>query len=220
MVPPAKPAASSVRTTSTVPATPSGRARPLAFQALLMMGGKPKAPLPAANARVPDLAKSPHGLGHAHGHAQAHPHASKALPEEKSLAAGSKPIAGSAEDEKPKAKPKASASDKESDLLDPSMRLSAQLAPPLASAPPAATEHLARRARVSLEELVPQVLRRIAWGGDRTKGSVHLELTSGDKVTVHAEGRRVRVEVDGNADLERRIGSRLRAAGIEVEGVR
>jgi hypothetical protein len=105
------------------------------------------------------------------------------------------------------------------DLLDPATRVSAQLAPPLASASAPATEQVTARARVSLEELVPQVLRRIAWGGDRLKGSVHLELTSGDKVTVHAEGRRVRVEVSGNGDLERRIGSRLRAAGIEVEGV-
>ena len=101
------------------------------------------------------------------------------------------------------------------------MRVTAQLSPPCTSAPAAHLDEVATsRSRVSLEELIPQVVRRIAWGGDRTKGSVHLELTSGEKVTVHAEGRRVRVEVEGNEDLERRIGSRLRAAGIEVEGVR
>jgi hypothetical protein len=122
------------------------------------------------------------------------------------------------DEDKPKPTPKRP-TDAAADVLDPATRLAAQLAPPLTSAGAPATEQVTSRARVSLEELVPQVLRRIAWGGDRTKGSVHLELTSGDEVTVHAEGRRVRVEVSGNSELERRIGSRLRAAGIEVEGV-
>jgi hypothetical protein len=110
------------------------------------------------------------------------------------------------------------------DVLDPSTRITAHLAPPIAGTPACAplADPVMHASRVSLEELVPHVLRRIAWGGDRTKGTVVLELVSGETITVHAEaeGRLVRLEVEGNADLERRIGSRLRAAGIEVEGVR
>ena len=64
------------------------------------------------------------------------------------------------------------------------------------------------RARVSMEELLPLVVRRIAWGGTT--------------VTVHADGNRVRVEVGGAGDLEairERLESRLRGAGIDVESV-
>lgn len=119
-----------------------------------------------------------------------------------------------------KAKVKEDPKTRDHDLLDPTARITAHLAPPVVSPSSTPAAETVTRSRVSLEELIPQVLKRIAWGGDRTKGSVHLELTSGEKVTVHAEGRRVRLEVEGNADLERRIGSRLRAAGIEVESVR
>jgi len=120
------------------------------------------------------------------------------------------------EERKPRERKKA-----DIDPLDPAVRSSAQLAPPLASTSfVTKSEEVTQRSRISLEELIPHVVRRIAWGGDRAKGSAVLELTSGDRITVHAEGRRVRVEADGNVELERRIESRLRAAGIEVESVR
>jgi hypothetical protein len=188
MVPPAKPAASLVRTPKARP----GQARPLAFKALLMNAAKPKPP-PATAA--PPGVRSPERAAVTTSHP------------------GMKPVV---DEERPKPKTKPT----EADILDPTTRITASLAPPIPSAIAGPTEQVTQRARVSLEELVPQVVKRIAWGGDRTKGSVHLELVSGEKVTVHAEGRRVRVEVEGNEDLERRIGSRLRAAGIEVEGVR
>lgn len=211
MVPPVKPAAPPVRT-SAPPAASAPRDRLLAFKALLMAPAKPKPAAPPPKPAVRGAETPSPG--------KAASHAAKAGPDDKrSAGVGAKPLA--IDDEKPKtAKAKPTVGDKEGELLDPSTRLAAQLAPPLASSAPTTAEHVTQRARVSLEELVPHVLRRIAWGGDRTKGSVHLELASGDKVTVFAEGRRVRIEVDGNPDLEARIGSRLRAAGIEVEGVR
>jgi hypothetical protein len=79
-------------------------------------------------------------------------------------------------------------------------------------------------ARVSMEELLPQLVRRIAWAGDRRRGSVQLELGAahaGTVVTVHADDGRVRVEVGGpDADgLRERIGERLRARGIDLESL-
>lgn len=125
-----------------------------------------------------------------------------------------------------KKKPRADAIDP----LDPSFRSAAHLAPPMSTplAPSAATAdaEVGARARVSMEELLPLVVRRIAWGGDRTKAAVHVELATGafagTTVTVHAEGKRVRVEVGGAGDLDairQRLESRLRGAGIDVESV-
>jgi hypothetical protein len=118
------------------------------------------------------------------------------------------------------------------DWLDPSARHAAQLAPP-GLAPggiPAfngstASEPL--RAR-SLEELIPALVRRIAWAGDRNKGTVRLELGAGlyagTTVTVHADGGRVRVEIGGSEgpELDRlraRLDTRLRGHGLDVESV-
>ena len=88
---------------------------------------------------------------------------------------------------------------------------------------PPAFQEIAPRARVSLEELLPQLVRRIAWAGDRKHGSVQMELGAGryagTTVTVHAEGGRVRVELRG-ADVEElraRIDARLERCGIDVE---
>lgn len=115
------------------------------------------------------------------------------------------------------------------DPLDPSVRTTAHLGPPMIAPPPALepgapAQEVTSRARVSMEELLPLVVRRIAWGGDKTKAAVHVELGTGSfagtTVTVHAEGRRVRLELGGAGDLDAlraRLESRLRAAGIDVE---
>jgi hypothetical protein len=123
------------------------------------------------------------------------------------------------------------------DALDPAARRAAQLAPPPVFADPAGVPVTASpaggdpgasvpRARVSMEELLPQLVRRIAWAGDRRRGTVQLELGagahSGTVITVHAEGGRVRVEVDGAGDLSAlrsRIDARLAKSGLAVEGV-
>lgn len=207
MIPPPKPAAPAASPLRTPPKPPA-EARATAFKALLMRLGKPKIPAQKASPMATSQKPSPEKLEKGSAPPKGTPGTAGVGEEKRAVA----------DEEKPKARPKASPT--EADLLDPTTRITAHLAAPIAPSQLASVENVAGRARVSLEELVPQVLRRIAWGGDRTKGSVHLELHSGEKVTVHAEGRRVRLEVEGNADLERRIGSRLRAAGIEVEGVR
>jgi len=121
----------------------------------------------------------------------------------------------------------------ELDALDPAVRHAAQLGPPMAAAigEGAAREAVRTepvlRAR-SLEELLPALVRRIAWAGDRHAGTVRLELGAGayagTTVTVHAEGGRVRVELagPGDADVERlraRLDARLRNHGLDVESV-
>ena len=76
-----------------------------------------------------------------------------------------------------------------------------------------------------MEELLPQLVKRIAWAGDRRRGSVQLELGAGRHagtvVTVHADDGRVRVELDGaNADeLRSKIRARLERQGLAVESV-
>lgn len=120
----------------------------------------------------------------------------------------------------------------EIDWLDPSARQAAQLAPPgLApgAAPPMNAAHANEPLRArSLEELLPALVRRIAWAGDRNKGTVRLELGAGahagTTVTVHAEGGRVRVEIGGSEgpELDRlraRLDTRLRGHGLDVESV-
>ena len=120
----------------------------------------------------------------------------------------------------------------ELDPLDPEMRRAAQLAPPQL-APPAQTtaaaplgqEDVAPRARVSMEELLPQLVKRIAWAGDRRRRSVQLELGAGRHagtvVTVHSDDGRVRVELAGTGadELRERIRRRLERNGLDVESV-
>ena len=105
------------------------------------------------------------------------------------------------------------------DPLDPAVRQLAQLGPPPPPVAPTTSVDtaIAPRARVSLEELLPQLVRRIAWAGDRRRGSVQLELGAGPHagtvVTVHADDGRVRVEVRGSEELRARIA----AAGMPVD---
>ncbi len=120
---------------------------------------------------------------------------------------------------------------RELDLLDPGLRHAASLGPPvlpLATASASATAAEAPLRARSLEELLPALVRRIAWAGDRHSGSVRLELGAGayagTTVVVHAEGGRVRVEISGHEgpDLDRlrsRLHSRLRGHGLDVESV-
>lgn len=119
----------------------------------------------------------------------------------------------------------------ESDLLDPSTRHLAHLAPPTASATfDANARGVAHESVVrgrSLEELLPALVRKIAWAGDRQRGTVRLELGAGayagTTLVVHAEGGKVRVEAfGGGADLDRlraRLDARLRSHGLDVESV-
>lgn len=116
------------------------------------------------------------------------------------------------------------------DDLDPSARQAAQLAPPMSLSPrqdAAAAAPLAN-ARVSLEELVPQLVKKIAWSGDARGGTVRMELGAGElagaTLTVSAEHGRVSVRVDtppgtDTASWGTRLRSRLEGKGILLDGV-
>jgi hypothetical protein len=129
---------------------------------------------------------------------------------------------------------------RDDDPLDPMNRRAYELGAPTAVGQPAPQQHIAVeasrdaggapevRARASLEELLPALVRRIAWAGNGAKGSVRMELgrgaLAGATVLVHAEQGRVRVEVSapGDADASewrRRIDARLRERGLDVESV-
>jgi hypothetical protein len=83
-------------------------------------------------------------------------------------------------------------------------------------------------ARASLEEVLPALVRRIAWSGDGQKGSVRLEFgagaLAGGTLVVHSDGGRVRVELDAPAGADaaawkERITSRLAERQLQVEDV-
>jgi hypothetical protein len=130
------------------------------------------------------------------------------------------------------------------DPLDPFARHRASLAPPdaifhrpapvvapLAETPPAAAPPEApalRAASASLEDLLPALVRRVAWSGDGRSGVVRLELGSGQlagaTLLVQADGGRVRVRLDlpvgvDAAGWERRIRQRLEERSIATDAV-
>jgi hypothetical protein len=118
------------------------------------------------------------------------------------------------------------------DPLDPVARQAAQLAPPLGTTAGVGAGEVAdvpaARARTSLEELLPALVRRVAWSGDGRKGTVRLELGAGGmagaEVVVESDQGRVRVQlkapagVDGEA-WRKRVEGRLTARGLQVDGV-
>jgi hypothetical protein len=128
------------------------------------------------------------------------------------------------------------------DPLEPLHRHRAALAPPdmllaasavgapsaFAATPPAQTSASTARAAASLEDLVPALVRRIAWSGDRHRGTVRLELGAGElagaTLLVQAEGGRVSVhmEVPPGVDAGRwreRIRQRLSSRGVPTDAV-
>lgn len=83
-------------------------------------------------------------------------------------------------------------------------------------------------ARTSLEELLPALVRRIAWSGDGRRGTVRIELgagaLAGATLLVHADEGRVRVHLSAPAGADgeawgRRIRDRLATRNIHVEDV-
>jgi hypothetical protein len=131
---------------------------------------------------------------------------------------------------------------KDDDPLDPLRRHRASLASPdllalpsavaisdpLASAPATGAAASSLRAAASLEDLVPALVRRIAWSGDRHRGSVRVELGAGElagaTLLVHAEGGRVRVHLDVPPGVDagrwqRRICRRLTSRGVATDDV-
>ena len=89
---------------------------------------------------------------------------------------------------------------------------------PAANATPAALP-----LRDDLQNLLTGLARRVAWGGDRRKGSARIELSegalAGATLVVHTEQRAVSVELELTAGaqgqgLQERIQERLEARGF------
>jgi hypothetical protein len=94
--------------------------------------------------------------------------------------------------------------------------------------PPPIAATAQTNACVSLEDLIPQLVKRIAWSGDSRRGTVRMELGSGElagsTLIVSAESGRVNVRLlsplGTNTDTWRaRIASRLEARGLSVGSV-
>jgi hypothetical protein len=133
----------------------------------------------------------------------------------------------------PELPPTTSARRGREDALDPATRQSAQLAPPFLSScaagvPAAPDAPVQIRASASLEEMLPAIVRRIAWSGDGKKGSLRLEFgagaLAGGSLVVHADGGRVRVELHApkGSDVsawKERIASRLESKRVHVDEI-
>jgi hypothetical protein len=99
---------------------------------------------------------------------------------------------------------------------------------PVVATPAPAESHVLRAAAGSLEELLPALVRRVAWSGDGRRGTVRLELGAGElagaTLLVHADSGRVRVRLDvppgvDAARWEHRIRQRLEANRIPADTV-
>jgi len=92
--------------------------------------------------------------------------------------------------------------------------------------PPARVAEVALPLREDLQNLLTGLARRVAWGGDRRKGSARIELSegalAGATLVVHTEQRSVYVELElpsGVAALrwQERIAERLEARGFAAQ---
>jgi hypothetical protein len=106
------------------------------------------------------------------------------------------------------------------DPLDPATRQAAHLAPPPMTPAPAEAPPTAGT-RASVEDLLPALVRKVAWSGDGRRGTVRLELGSGAEVVVASDEGRVTVHLRAppGVDLDgwrTRLGARLAARGLDV----
>jgi hypothetical protein len=76
------------------------------------------------------------------------------------------------------------------------------------------------------ERLASEIVRTIAWGGDRRRGAARIELGGerfgGTKVTVEVDGDRLRLGLDtppgvDSVELRQRLTARLERRGLSVE---
>lgn len=121
------------------------------------------------------------------------------------------------------------------DALDPLSRHAAQLAPPMhfAAPPPLAVSSPAAPVAsappaLSLEDILPQLVRKLALAGDGKRATVRVEIGSGAlagaTVVVSNESGGIRVDVEAppgtdHAAWSARIRSRLEAKGLRVDSV-
>jgi hypothetical protein len=123
-----------------------------------------------------------------------------------------------------------------SEEVDAAARQAAHLAAPglMADAPmqPRTPTHAAEgppapaASPASLEEILPALVRKIAWSGDARRGTVRIELgagaLAGATLLVAADDGRVQVTLSGRAGIEleswrERIATRLAARGLDAE---
>jgi hypothetical protein len=119
----------------------------------------------------------------------------------------------------------------EDDDLDPAARQAAQLAPPVMAQPMAEAAGpgaAGTNARVSMEELLPALVKKIAWSGDAQRGTVRMELGAGElagaTLMVSSEGGRVRVQLQAPPGTDvrswrERLRGRLEAKGLSIESL-
>jgi len=104
--------------------------------------------------------------------------------------------------------------------------------PEVAAFQPMATEAAAPppeivRAQASLEDLLPELVRRVQWSGDGRKGTVRMELAgsmAGSTLLVSSDAGRVRVHLDvapgvDASGWQQRITERLAARNIPTDSV-
>lgn len=94
----------------------------------------------------------------------------------------------------------------------------------LVGSPPALSAPAVLPIREDVQQLLSGMARRVAWGGDRRKGSARIELSegalAGATLVVHTDQRSVSVEIElpsgGGASngLEQRLLERLEARGF------
>jgi hypothetical protein len=84
------------------------------------------------------------------------------------------------------------------------------------------------RVRSSLEDILPALVRRVAWSGDGRRGTVRLELGAGElaggTLLVQVDEGRVRVRLTAPPGVDvgawrGRITDRLEARGLTVDSV-
>jgi hypothetical protein len=193
----------------------------ITFRSLLLRDEAPRALQPPTERPTP----VPHWLSHAQ-HSDAVPASSSRRTLYVDRTPASLPPPGSRLDE--------------DDPLDSQQRRRQGFAPPdslFGPAPPATPDSHAVAApsastawkmgtAASLEDLLPALVRRIAWSGDRHRGTVRLELGAGElaggTLLVHAEDGRVRVHLDvppgvDTRQWEQRIRDRLAARGVATD---
>ncbi len=178
--------------------------------------GKPASLLgsPRSNAALGafgNLLQDPTGEGGKHGDAHGH----------------ARPAAPGAEEHAPRRRTPPD------ETLDPSARHAAQLAPPtLPGAPqpgaPTTPAQVEARVRSSLEDLLPALVRRVAWSGDGRRGTVRLELGAGElaggTLLVQVDEGRVRVKLSAPPGVDvgawrGRILDRFEARGLAVDSI-
>jgi hypothetical protein len=93
---------------------------------------------------------------------------------------------------------------------------------------PATAPTAEARACISLEDLVPALVRKVAWSGDGSRGAVRMELGSGalagGTIQICVEAGRVRVHIDLPAGVDMdawrgRIARRLAGRGLDIEEI-